>query len=228
MRELQILEGLNGGVVSSPAVPPPFRDCLFQSKVSFQLAKDHNGFVRYISQYGYLDNNALGATNALWKANPFGQRNNEKLWSAAGGWTWIASPSAVNELRAQFAYYLHEDENGVPCLVLSTCVPQRLAFPSVNSTQPFFAQPSWVNYETKVEVMDNFSKQLSSHSIKVGVDYAKMPKFYANLMLNSPGNIAFFDDPSTIVNNTNGRYPQGFQTPGIVRSITQTSLQTVD
>jgi hypothetical protein len=228
IRELQILEGLNVGVVSSPAVPQPFRDFLFQSKVSFQLAKDHNGFVRYISQYGYLDNNALGATNALWKANPFGQRNNEKLWSAAGGWTWIASPSAVNEFRAQFAYYLHEDENGVPCLVLSTCVPQRLAFPSVNSTQPFFAQPSWVNYETKVEVMDNFSKQLRSHSIKVGVDYAKMPKFYANLMLNSPGNIAFFDDPSTIVNNTNGRYPQGFQTPGIVRSITQTSLQTVD
>jgi hypothetical protein len=29
--------------------------------------------------------------------------------------------------------------------------------------------------------------------------------------------VAFFDDPSTIVNNTNGRYPQGFQTPGIVR-----------
>jgi Carboxypeptidase regulatory-like domain/TonB dependent receptor len=228
IRELQVLEGLNLGVVSSPAVPQPFRDFLFQSKVSFQLAKDHNGFVRYISQYGYLDNNALGATNALWKANPFGQRNNENLWSAAGGWTWIVSPSAVNEFRAQFAYYLHNDENGVPCLVLSTCVPQRLAFPSVNSTQPFFAQPSWVNYETKVEVMDNFSKQLRSHSMKVGVDYARMPKFYANLMLNSPGNIAFFDDPSTIVNNTNGRYPQGFQTPGIVRSITQTSLQTVD
>ena len=39
-------------------------------------------------------------------------------------------------------------------------------------------------------------------------------------MVDSPGNIAFFDDPSIIVNNTNGRYPQGFRTPGIVRSIT--------
>src|SRR5207237_2388643 len=26
-----------------------------------------------------------------------------------------------------------------------------------------------------------------------------------------------FDDPSVIVGNSNGRYPQGFQTPGIVR-----------
>jgi carboxypeptidase family protein/TonB-dependent receptor-like protein len=228
VQELNILEGLNIGVVSSSAVPQPFRDFLFQGKLSFQLARNHNGFVRYISQNGYLDNNALGVTNALWKANPFGQRNNEKLWSAAGGWTWILSPSTVNEFRAQFAYYLHKDENGVPCLDLAACVPQRLAFPSVNSTQPFFAQPSWVNFEKKVEVMDNFSKQLGNHSVKVGVDYARLPTFYANLMLNSPGNITFFDDPSTIVNNTNGRYPQGFQTPGIARAITQTSLQTVD
>src|SRR2546429_5500627 len=57
------------------------------------------------------------------------------------------------------------------------------------STQPFFAQPSWVNFEKKVEVMDNFSKQLGNHSVKVGVDYARLPTFYANLMLNSPGKI---------------------------------------
>ncbi len=30
--------------------------------------------------------------------------------------------------------------------------------------------------------------------------------------------LTFFDDASTILNNTNGRYPQGFQTPGIVRA----------
>jgi hypothetical protein len=30
--------------------------------------------------------------------------------------------------------------------------------------------------------------------------------------------LTFFDDPLTIINNTNGRYPQGFQTPGILRT----------
>lgn len=228
VRELQILEGLNIGVRSSSAVPQPFRDLLSQAKVNFQIAEDHNGFVRYMSQYGYVDNNALTASNALWKANPFGQRNDQNLFSVAGGWTWIANPTTVNEFRAQYAYYLHEDINGVPCMDLATCVPQRLSFPSVSSTNPFFAQDRWVNFETKVEVMNNFSKQLGNHSLKVGLDYARLPTFYANLMVNTPGNIAFFDDPSTIVNNTNGRYPQGFQTPGIVRSITQSSLQTVD
>jgi len=38
--------------------------------------------------------------------------------------------------------------------------------------------------------------------------------------LNTPGSLTFFDDPSVIVNNTNGRYPQGFQTPGIVQTMT--------
>ena len=228
INELRLLEGLNIGLQSSGAVPQPFRDLLFQAKVNFQLAQNHNGFVRYLSQNGYVDNNALTAASALWKANPFGQRNDQSMFSLAGGWTWIPSPTTVNEFRAQYAYYLHEDVNGVPCLDLASCVPQRLSFPSVNSTNPFFAQPSWVNFEKKIEVMNNFSKQLGNHSLKVGVDYARLPTFYANLMLNSPGNIAFFDDLSTILNNTNGQYPQGLQTPGIVRSITQTSLDTVD
>ena len=30
----------------------------------------------------------------------------------------------------------------------------------------------------------------------------------------------FFDDPLVIANNTNGLYPQGFNTPGAVRNIT--------
>ncbi len=228
IRELQILEAMNIGVRSSAAVPQPFRDLLTQGKVNFQIAQNHNGFVRYISQYGFVDNNALTAASALWQANPFGQRNDQNLYSVAGGWTWVINPSTVNEFRAQYAYYLHEDVNGVPCLDLAACVPTKLSFPSVNSTQPFFAQPGWVNYETKVELMNNFSKQIGNHSLKVGVDYARLPTFYANLMLQSPGLMAFFHDPSTIVNNTNGLYPQGLQTPGIVRSITQSSLETVD
>ena len=85
-----------------------------------------------------------------------------------------------------------------------------------------------MNYEKKIEFMNNFSKQIGRHSLKTGIDYARLPTFYANLQFGSPGSIAFFDDPSVIVNNTNGRYPQGFQTPGIVRTIATTSLQQVD
>jgi hypothetical protein len=81
----------------------------------------------------------------------------------------------------------------------------------------------WHNYNKKLELRDDFSKQVRSHSFKVGADYTALPEFGGQLALGSPGAITFFDDPSVIVNNTNGRYPQGFQTPGIVRSIAVTS-----
>src|SRR5216684_930038 len=125
----------------------------------------------------------------------------------------------------------HDDKSGRPCLDTAACVPLMLSFPSVTTAFPgayTFAHPSWVNYETKVEVMDNFSKQVGRHSLKTGIDYARLPTFYANLQFGSPGSIAFFDDPSVIVNNTNGRYPLGFRTPGIVRTIATSSLQQVD
>jgi hypothetical protein len=40
--------------------------------------------------------------------------------------------------------------------------------------------------------------------------------------------LTFFDDVSTIVHNTNGKYPRGFLTPGIVRTLTITSTTIGD
>jgi hypothetical protein len=231
-KELRILKNtLNLPIADTDAVPQPFRDLLFQAKVTTQLAHNHNLFGRYMSQYGHVDNPQVGAGTALWQGIDYNHRNDQSLWSASGGWTWVVSNSAVNELRGQYAYYLHDDKSGRPCLDVAACVPLMLSFPSVTTAFPgayTFAQPSWVNYETKVEVMDNFSKQIGVHSLKAGIDYARLPTFYANLQFGTPGSIAFFADPSTIVNNTNGLYPQGFQTPGIVRTIATTSLEQVD
>ncbi len=218
IRELNYLVPLIGIQVGS-AVPQPFRDFLAQTKVNFQASPKHSLFVRYGSQYGYVNNPALGATSALWPNVPFAQQNHQSLWSTAAGWTWVASPTAVNEFRVQYAYYLHNDISSVPCQDNATCIPKRLVFPSVATNLPFYAHPSWVNYEEKFEVMNNFSKQVGRHALKFGGDYARLPVFYADLNFSSPGNIAFFHDPSVIVNNTNGLYPQGFLTPGIARTL---------
>ena len=230
--ELRVVKNaLNLPISDTASVPQPFRDLLFQAKVHAQLGHNNSMFGRFMSQYGHVDNPQVGAGTALLEGLQYNHRNNQSLWSASGGWTSVLSNTAVNEFRTQYAYYLHDDKSGKPCLDTATCVPLNLSFPSVNTVFPGlyqFAQQSWVNYETKFEVMDNFSKQVGRHSLKVGIDYSKLPTFYANLLFGSPGSIAFFDDPSVIVNNTNGRYPQGFQTPGIVRSIATSSLARVD
>jgi hypothetical protein len=232
VNELRILKNtLNLPIADTSAVPQPFRDLLFQLKVNTQLSRNHSVFGRYMSQYGHVDNPQVTAGTALWQGLDYNHRNNQSLWSASGGWTWVLSNTAVNEFRGQYAYYLHDDRSGRPCLDTNACVPLMLSFPSVTTAFPgqyTFAQQSWVNYEKKIEFMDNFSKQVGRHSLKAGIDYARLPTFYANLQFGTPGSIAFFNDPSTIVNNTNGLYPLGFQTPGIVRTIATTSLQQVD
>jgi Carboxypeptidase regulatory-like domain len=223
IRELNYLVPIVG-IEVGPAVPQPFRDFLAQLKVNYQANSKHSLFVRYGTQRGYVNNPALGNTAALWPDVPFAQQNHQTLWSAAAGWTWVANNTTVNEFRAQYAYYLHDDISSVPCQDSAACVPKRLSFPSVTTAQPFYAHPHWVNYEEKFELLNNFSKQLGRHALKFGADYARLPVFYADLNVTSPGAIAFFDDPSVIVNNTNGRYPRGFQTPGIVRTVTVSSV----
>jgi hypothetical protein len=231
--ELRILgNALQLPIADTGSVPQPFRDVLFQAKVNAQVRDNHSVFGRFMSQQGHVDNPQVGAGTALYEGLEYNHRNDQNLWSAAGGWTWVLNNTAVNELRVQYAYYLHDDLSGrQPCLDIAGCVPLNLNFPSVSTVFPGlyqFAHASWVNHEEKFEIMNNFSKQIGRHSFKVGVDYARLPKFYANLQFGSPGNMAFFDDPSVIANNTNGRYPQGFLTPGIVRSIATTSLEQVD
>lgn len=231
--EQQVLAatGLVPGALAEPAMPQPFRDLLFQSRADVRMGDNHTGFFKIASQHGYVDNATWnGPQHMNWESG-FISRNDQNMYAAVGGWTWVPDNSSVNEFRTQFMYYLHEDVNGAPCsagLTWNECVFTRLAFPSVGTDRPFFAHDTWVNYETKLEIVNNYSRQIGRHYVKVGVDYARLPTFHANLMVFSPGRVRFFDDPSVIVNNTNGMYPQGFLTPGIVRDIIVSSQAQVD
>jgi hypothetical protein len=68
--------------------------------------------------------------------------------------------------------------------------------------------------------------QLGSHALNIGGEYSSIPRIGSLCCMNW-GQFTFFDDPSVIVNNSNGRYPQGFQTPGIVRQWTQGAASSI-
>jgi hypothetical protein len=53
--------------------------------------------------------------------------------------------------------------------------------------------------------------------LKIGVDYSYLPHLGTLNANEHFASLFFFDDPSVILSNSNGLYPQGFQTPGIVR-----------
>jgi hypothetical protein len=218
-QQLLYLQPLNIGAADSHAIAQPFRDLLTQAKTNLQLRQHHSLFVRFASQVGYTDNDFVTTGRALLACCAVAERNDETMWDASMGWTWVASPTTVNQFTAQYLYY-HHDNQYPPCDP-ATCLLQRLNFPSVSTgVQQSF--PHWHNFEEKVEFKDDLSRQAGRHALKIGIDYEKLPLFGGTNGYSSPGGITFFDDPSVIANNANGRYPLGFQTPGIVRSITVT------
>src|SRR5262249_18467979 len=128
----------------------------------------------------------------------------------------------VNQLNMQVLYWVHDNQYP-DCGTPAACLSQKLSFPSV-TTGPSNTYPHWYNRETRVQFKDDLSKQLGRHALKFGVDYSRLPPSGGFFARGARGRIAFFADPATIANTPTGRYPLGFQTPGIVRSITVTSV----
>jgi hypothetical protein len=228
-QQLLHLEALNIGAVASRSIAQPFRDLLAQAKVNVQLAQNHTAFVRFALQDGYVDNGSVNTGRALLANGVRTDRNAQHMWNVSGGWTWVLNSRMVNQFTTQYLYYNHDNiYPECPNIVQGAtvdwtpCLSTRLTFPSV-STGPSNGFPHWHNWENKFEFRDDFSLQAGSHALKFGVDYMPVPLYGGIFGGGSPGNITFFDDPSVIVTNSNGRYPQGFQTPGIVRAMTVVS-----
>jgi hypothetical protein len=94
--------------------------------------------------------------------------------------------------------------------------PPRLSFPTVN-TGAGGAGGSRSNRKEE-QIKDDVSLLVGTHAIKLGANYAFFPGLGRENGNEHFATIVFFDDPSVIVTNSNGRYPQGFATPGVVRS----------
>src|SRR5439155_1668169 len=220
VNEFKYLVPLNIGIQATNTIPQPSRDLMSQAKVNFNLSHDHSLFVRYASQYGYVDIDFVGTSQALmtYDSGPM-DHNRQKLWNLSPGWAWIINPTTVNQVTAQYITWTHDQDYAL-CPQSPNCLSQRVTFPSGYATGPLHAFPKWYNFENKYEFKDDFSKQISRHALKTGIDYAVIPLYGGVFGSGSPGSVLFFDDPSVIATNSNGKYPQGFQTPGIVRTIT--------
>jgi hypothetical protein len=146
-------------------------------------------------------------------------------FSAVGQHSWILGNNALNQLTVHVNHvdYLADVVSGItgghytrdfPSVDYLAFSPG-LEFPSVTTgargdggTQA----NRWVQ-----QIRNDTSILRGSHSIKFGANFNRLQNLG---ILNGNEHFAtviFFDDPSVIFNNTNGRYPQGFQTPGIVR-----------
>ena len=189
-------------------IDTPYDDWLATAKLDWRLTSDHTTFYRYSYQKNSSPNDqvAVPATTDL----SGGNTSDNKLHSFVFNLTSTFSGSRLN----QFAFHYQNFENAI----LSVTDLPNLLFPTVQIGQN--ANVPQATSEKKFQLRDDFSLVSGNHSLKAGFNYiyTELGGFF---FFGSKGyQLQWFDDPLTIRNNTNGRYPQGFSTPGAVRQIT--------
>jgi Carboxypeptidase regulatory-like domain/TonB dependent receptor len=194
-------------------IDKPYRETLYTLKGNVQLTQNHSLITRFYSQKG----NAVNGTKT--QGSELRGRNTEdnEGWDLVGQHSWTLGTRALNQFTAHYNHfyaltdfdYYHRDYPNVP----RPPATENLTFPSVNIQAPY---GSYDVFQNMVQLKDSLTLQLGSHGLKMGGDYSWMPRFGGQCCLYF-GQFTFFDDPSVILNNSNGKYPQGFQTPGAVR-----------
>ena len=197
----------------------PFGLLTYSIKGSAQLSNAHSLMLRYAGQ-------DEGRDSVTWNTNNDDGQPDDftiKAFSAVGQHSWVLGNSGLNQITTQANHvdYLADvwsrasGEHYTRDFPKVNIFAPRLAFPLVNTGaggDGGTLADRWV-----FQVKDDVSLLHGNHSFKFGFNFNRL---YHLGILNGNEHYAtltFFDDPSTIFNNTNGRYPQGFRTPGIVR-----------
>jgi len=201
------------------SVAQPARVLLSTAKVNLQLTNAHGLMVRYAGHEDYKGAATFTAAND----NREPENTDISMWSVVGQHNWVLGNRGLNQIVVQ-ANSLTRLSDTVSQITGEQFMrnypnvplfPLRLAYPSVNTGAG--GQAGSITDTQLFQLKDEVSIQTGTHALKFGVNY----NFLNDIgLLNGNalyGILTFFDDPSVILSNSNGRYPQGFQTPGIVR-----------
>ena len=200
------------------SVAQPSRVLLTTAKANVQLTNQHAMMIRYAGHDDYKG----AATFATSNDNREPENTDITMWSVVGQHNWVIGNNTLNQITGQVnslkrlsdtvsvitGEHFMRDYPNVPLF------PLRLAFPGVNTGAG--GQAGSITDTQLIQLKDEVSLQTGTHAVKFGVNYNYLNDIG---LLNGNalyGVLTFFDDPSVIMTNRT-RYPQGFQTPGIVR-----------
>ena len=193
---------------------------MYSGKVNAQLNNAQSLMFRYAGQNEARD--AVTWTNN----NDNGQPDNMKIdaFSAVAQHSLTLGNKGLNQITGQInqMVYLADVVDAVTGKHYTRDFPSvdilgpRLSFPSVNTGAGGDAGTQ--STRRVYQLRDDVSLLEGDHSLKMGVNYNYL--WHLGILNGNEmfATLTFFDDPLTIINNTNGRYPQGFQTPGILKT----------
>jgi len=189
-------------------IAQPYRSDLWTARVDW-LVNNSNNF--YMSWNNSKDNslNDQGATDGT--STNF-NKNRNIIFSAVLNST--LSPKMVNQFVIGHSYWNNLIDTDQYTKV-------SVYFPTTGfGTNTNVPQQS---YQKKYQIKDALVWNKGSHSWKFGFDEIMEPLLGGFFGYNPVPALTFFDDPTAILSNKGGLYPQGFNTPGIISVLTATS-----
>ena len=207
LTQLALITNLGAKPVSS--IPTPYFDWRYNGRLDHRINDKNNLSVSYSNQNNTGLNDQASSSGDV----STGNYTTNQLIIANATLSTVISPSVVNVFTAGYQYWHN--------LIAADSPTTRLTFPSaIIGTSSSVPQES---VQRKWQWKDDIAVEKGKHSLKFGVDYVWAPVVGGSIGAVTPG-VTFFDDPSVILSNSNGKYPNGFATPGVAQTISQSNL----
>lgn len=191
-------------------LPSPYDDTLLSGKVDYRINDKQNMFFRYSYQKFNAENDQITFPPLTDLSG--GNTNNNRMHSFVFNHTYNITPTILN----QFTFHAQDFFNEI--LGVTTNPLVTFGAPVLYQIGPNTNVPQSTT-ERKYQFRNDLSWVKGDHSLKFGVNYI-YTKLGGYFYFGSKGySINFFDTPQVITTNTT-LYPQGFSTPGAVRTIT--------
>jgi len=191
----------------SPTIPRPFFETRYNGRADWTFSKKHSAYVSYSSQANNSDNDQSDGTGDLNNGN----YTVNHLQIANFTLNSILNDTMVNNFTAGWQYWNN--------LIASNISSPLVTFPNASfGTNTNVPQQS---FQRKWQFKDDFSKAMGKHTFKGGVDYIWNPVEGGFFEFSSTLEIDYGANPTDILANKGGKYPQGFATPGAVVSMAQ-------
>ena len=196
---------------------------MMSAKVNAQINNAQSISYRYAYQRDRRDNARANVQND----NREVENIELSAWSGAGQHSWVLGNRGLNQFTFQSSHMPYvsnaiNQNSGAQYTKNFPNVdifPNSLEFAGVSSGglgSSGSRSDRWV-----IQFRNDVSMLTGNHSFRMGVDYKHLPGLGLENGNEQFASYTFFDDPYTILNNTNGLYPQGLQTPGALQQWTQ-------
>jgi outer membrane receptor protein involved in Fe transport len=204
VNEISLLTGI--GAVPATTIPTPFFDTRYNGRLDYQLNAANRADFSYTSQGNNSSNDQSSGIGDLTSGNT----TTNQLQLASFALDSVLSPTLVNQLTLGYQYWNNK--------ILATSNLPNLNFLGGETIGTNGNVPQQ-SFQRKWQFREDLSKNLGKHTLKVGVDYLWEQALGGYFEFNTPIEVDFSVDPSSLGSTPAAVTAALASTPGLVNDI---------